>query len=62
MSYPTRIEQPRSVEFDVHRWYTIIIVVDRFGVTRRFHCGQDPDDGGEPGFWEIDQFGKDVDG
>lgn len=54
----TRFENPQSVEFDVHRWYTIAIVVDRFGVTQRFRIGQQDDDT-EPGFYPIDEFRKD---
>lgn len=53
-----RLEQPWSVEFDVHRWWVDVIVVDRFGVTQRFRIGEVGQGGlGDGvGFAPIDEF------
>lgn len=53
----TRFEQPRSVEFDVHRWYTVVIIVDRFGVTQKFRIGDY--DGSGVYLTAVDEFGED---
>lgn len=40
---------PRSVDFDVHRWYVIITVVDRFGTTQQWKASADAGDTGGDG-------------
>lgn len=42
---PDKFIRPERVEFDEHRWYTIVTIVDRFGYTRRFRIGDHDGDG-----------------
>lgn len=59
---PDRFENPSLVEFDHHRWYSLIHIVDRFGTDRWFKASADSYDTDGDGlyFTEVDANGEEV--
>lgn len=59
---PDRFPDPKLVEFDQHRWYVLIHIVDRFGTERWFKASADSGetDGDGVAFYECDRDGEGI--
>ena len=59
---PNTFANPKLVEFDQHRWYVMIHIVDRFGIERWFKASADSGETWGDGvyFAEVDRDGKEV--
>lgn len=59
-----RFETPQLVEFSHSRWYTIITIVDKFGVKQQFKASADSHDTDSSGlyFAPVNTLGEEIDG
>lgn len=59
---PDTFIAPKKVEFDQHRWYVLIHIVDRFNTDRWFKASADSYETGGDGvyFCEVDRDGHEV--